>query len=175
MPTEESRQNRKFSLFATIAPEIPKSGSGLPKRENGENTDDRATDPIAVTSEKGGKNLPPLPLVRNDLDEYGLDPYEFRIYAHVVRRTGGKLEGECFAKQKKVAEICKMSVRKVQYALKTLCEAGLLVKEERKGRTDVYRLTPTSHWKPKEELAQIRQNVKASKSDPDSNSDEENE
>ena len=107
----------------------------------------------------------PLPLVRSDLDEYGLDPYEFRIYAHVVRRTGGKLNGKCFATQKKTADICKMSVRKVQYALKTLCEAGLLQKEERKGRTDIYRLTPTSAWRPKEELKEIRKRAKESKPD----------
>ena len=105
----------------------------------------------------------PLPLVRSDLDEYGLDAYEFRIYAHVVRRTGGNLNGKCFATQKKIADICKMSVRKVQYAMKTLCEAGLLQKEERKGRTDIYRLTLTSAWRSKEELKGIRQKAKQSK------------
>lgn len=103
-----------------------------------------------------------LPLVHSDLDDYGLDPYEFRIYAHVVRRTGGKYHGECFAKLKKTAEVCKMSVRKAQYSLKTLCEAGLLLKEERKGRTDIYKLAPKSYWKPKEELEKIRQQVKNS-------------
>jgi len=115
-------------------------------------------------TDKNPKNdLPPLPLVHSDLDEYGLDPYEFRLYAHVVRRTGGKLHGECFAKLKKTAEICHMSVRKAQYALKTLCDAGLILKEQRRGRTDVYRLTPKSNWKPKEELKQIRQKAKESK------------
>ncbi|MBD2481506.1 helix-turn-helix domain-containing protein [Planktothrix sp. FACHB-1365] len=107
-------------------------------------------------------------MVHSDLDEYGLDPYEFRIYAHVVRRTGGKYHGECFAKLKKTAEICKMSVRKAQYSLKTLCEAGLLLKEERKGRTDIYKLAPKSSWKPKEELEKIRQQVKNSSLDKNS-------
>jgi DNA-binding transcriptional regulator PaaX len=116
-----------------------------------------------MPTEETHPNTLPLPLVRSDLDEYGLDPYEFRIYAHVVRRTGGKLTGECFAKLKKTSEICHMSVRKAQYALKTLCDAGLLVKEQRRGRTDVYRLTPKSNWKPKEELKDIRQKAKESK------------
>lgn len=109
------------------------------------------------------QSLPPLPMVHSDLDEYGLDPYEFRIYAHIVRRTGGKLDGECFAKLKKTAEICHMSVRKAQYALKTLCDAGLITKEQRKGKSDIYRLMPKSNWKPKKELKQIRQNVKEGK------------
>ena len=56
-----------------------------------------------------------------------------------------------------------MSVRKAQYALKTLCDAGLILKEQRRGRTDVYRLTSKSNWKPKEELKQIRQKAKESK------------
>lgn len=111
------------------------------------------------------KDLMPLPLVHSDLDEYGFDPYEFRIYAHIVRRTGGKLDGKCFAKLKKTAEICKMSVRKTQYALKTLCDAGLILKEQRKGRSDIYRLAPKSNWKPKEQLQDIRQKAKESKLD----------
>ncbi|MEG3869796.1 MULTISPECIES: helix-turn-helix domain-containing protein [unclassified Microcoleus] len=130
----------------------------MPTEENHPNRDYPVLNPV-----ENPQNTLPLPLVRSDLDEYGLDPYEFRIYAHVVRRTGGKVTGECFAKLKKTAEICHMSVRKAQYALKTLCDAGLLLKEQRRGRTDVYKLTPKSNWKPKEELKQIRQKAKESK------------
>ncbi len=125
--------------------------------------DDSFLEPQPPTNKNYKNDLQPLPVVHSDLDEYGLDPYEFRLYAHVVRRTGGKLHGECFAKLKKTAEICHMSVRKAQYALKTLCDAGLILKEQRRGRTDVYRLTPKSNWKPKEELKQIRQKAKESK------------
>jgi predicted transcriptional regulator len=142
-------------------------------QDDGEDRDELLTEKIFLghdlpkqppqPTDKNPKNDSPLPLVHSDLDEYGLDPYEFRLYAHVVRRTGGKLHGECFAKLKKTAEICHMSVRKAQYALKTLCDAGLILKEQRRGRTDVYRLTPKSNWKPKEELKQIRQKAKESK------------
>jgi hypothetical protein len=121
-------------------------------QDDGEDWDELLTEKIFLghdlpkqppqPTDKNPKNDSPLPLVHSDLDEYGLDPYEFRLYAHVVRRTGGKLHGECFAKLKKTAEICHMSVRKAQYALKTLCDAGLILKEQRRGRTDVYRLTP---------------------------------
>ena len=110
------------------------------------------------------KELPPLPMVHSDLDEYGLDPYEFRLYAHVVRRTGGKLDGQCFAKLKKIAESCHMSVRKAQYAFQVLCDAGFLEKEPRIGKTDVYRLLPKSCWKPKSEINFIRQRAKEGRS-----------
>lgn len=101
--------------------------------------------------------------VHNFLDEYGLNPYEFRIYAHVVRRTGGKLNGECFARLKKTAEICDMSVRKAQYSFKFLCEAKFLIQDKREGRTDVYKLAPTSEWESKENLASIRERVMSRK------------
>ena len=97
--------------------------------------------------------------VHNLLDEYGLDPYEFRIYAHAVRRTGGKLEGKYFASLSKTAEICQMSVRRAQYSLKFLCQAGFLTQEKREGRTDEYRVTPVSQWEKPENLESIREAV----------------
>jgi len=139
------------------------SDESLSKTTMPKTVDDSLQQPVQPTNKNYKNDLQPLPVVHSDLDEYGLDPYEFRLYAHVVRRTGGKLTGECFARLKKTAEICHMSVRKAQYALKTLCDAGLILKEQRKGRTDVYRLTPKSNWKPKEELKQIRQKAKESK------------
>lgn len=113
--------------------------------------------------EAPGVNERPLPnsvmFVHNLLDEYGLDPYEFRIYAHAVRRTGGKLDGKYFASLSKTAEICQMSVRRVQYSLKFLCEAGFLTQEKRTGRTDEYRVTPVSQWEKPEKLESIREAV----------------
>jgi hypothetical protein len=97
--------------------------------------------------------------VHNLVDEYGLDPYEFRIYAHAVRRTGGKLDGKYFASLNKTAEICQMSVRKAQYALKFLCEAGFLIQEKRKGRTDQYRITHSRQWANPEDFEAIRERV----------------
>ncbi|MDZ8055705.1 MAG: helix-turn-helix domain-containing protein [Aulosira sp. ZfuVER01] len=106
------------------------------------------------------KNRPDsVMFVHNLVDEYGLDPYEFRIYAHAVRRTGGKPDGKYFASLSKTAEICKMSVRKAQYALKFLCEAGFLTQEKRKGRTDQYRMTHSREWAKPEDLEAIRERV----------------
>lgn len=113
------------------------------------------------------KKSEPLPssvaFIHNFLDEYGLDPYEFRIYTHIVRRTGGKEEGVCFASLKKTAQICKMSVRKAQQALKILIQAKLLEQTKREGRTDEYRVTATKEWANSEELDKIRQAIMSGK------------
>ncbi|RAM48603.1 MAG: hypothetical protein C6Y22_27095 [Hapalosiphonaceae cyanobacterium JJU2] len=52
-----------------------------------------------------------------------------------------------------------MSVRKAQYALKFLCEAGFLIQEKRKGRTDQYRITHSREWAKPEDLEAIRERV----------------
>ncbi|ABA19923.1 hypothetical protein Ava_0297 [Trichormus variabilis ATCC 29413] len=97
--------------------------------------------------------------IHNFLDEYGLDPYEFRLYTHIIRRTGGKPEGVCFASLRKTAEICKMSMRKAQQALKVLMKANLVIQRKRNGRTDEYRITPVSEWVAGEKLDEIRQEI----------------
>ncbi|GGA50666.1 hypothetical protein CYANOKiyG1_70210 [Okeania sp. KiyG1] len=41
-----------------------------------------------------------------------------------------------------------MSIRKAQYGLKALESFGLITKEVRKGKTDIYELSDRSEWKP---------------------------
>lgn len=97
--------------------------------------------------------------VRSDIDEYGLDVYEFRVLAHIARRDGYKPDGKgkgCFAKQKNIAEVCGMSHRKAQDALRVLYEIGIVEKEERQGTTNVYRLALPSKWKHPSTLNEIR-------------------
>jgi predicted transcriptional regulator len=104
--------------------------------------------------------------VRSELDEYGLDVYEFRVLAHVARREGKNKQGKskgCFAKQKTIAEICGMSHRKAQSVLSVLCEAGLLEIERQIGSTNIYKVAPPSKWKSPENLSQIRKRYKSSK------------
>lgn len=100
--------------------------------------------------------------IHNFLDEYGLDPYEFRLYAHIVRRTGGKPGGVCFATIAKIAEICKMSSRKAQQAIKVLKEANFIQQTKRPGRTDEYRVVLASEWVSREELVEVRRRLKDS-------------
>lgn len=75
-----------------------------------------------------------LIFLHSSLDELGLDPYEFRLLCHISRR------GLCYASLNTTAEICNMSVRKAQSALKFLVKEGLVMKETRRGRSDIYSL-----------------------------------
>jgi hypothetical protein len=102
--------------------------------------------------------VPPtsVAFIHNFLDEYGLNPYEFRLYAHIVRRTGGKPAGVCFSSLNKIAGICKMSPRKAQQAMKVLIQASLVTQSKRIGRTDEYRVRSSSDWASSEDLEAIR-------------------
>jgi predicted transcriptional regulator len=105
------------------------------------------------------QGLPPpssVAFVHNYLDEYGLDPYEFRIYAHIVRRTGGKPDGICFASLSRIAEICKMSPRRAQQSIQVLMAANMIERTKRPGRTDEYKVTPTMQWVSIQELQNLR-------------------
>lgn len=101
--------------------------------------------PTKSKKRKSKKKRPTtLIFVHSNLDEAGLDPYEFRILAYVSCRG----RGGCFARQSVIADNCRMSLRKVQGVLKSLCDKGYLVKEakgvsvKQKRRTDEYRLAP---------------------------------
>lgn len=104
--------------------------------------------------------------VRSELDDYGLDVYEFRVLAHVARREGRNKQGKskgCYARQKTIAETCGMSHRKAQSVLSILCEAGLLEIERQTGSTNIYKVAPASKWKHPEDLPKIRARYKGSK------------
>jgi RIO-like serine/threonine protein kinase len=78
------------------------------------------------------------------VDDYGLDPYEFRVFAHVARRANGS-DGYCNASQDKMADICGINKRKVADSLKTLCELNIL-KKKTTGRTNTYTLQKSTDW-----------------------------
>lgn len=114
---------------------------------------------------KQEKNWKPGPddknaiFVRSELDDYGLDVYEFRVLGHIARREGRKKDGTsegCFAKQKNIAQVCGMSHRKAQDVLRILYEAGMIEKEMRQGTTNVYKLAVPSKWKHPSVLKEIR-------------------
>lgn len=56
----------------------------------------------------------------NIIDDYGLDPYEFRVLIHYYR------VGECWEGVRTTAEKCKMSVGKVTEVRRSLFEKGLI-------------------------------------------------
>lgn len=118
-----------------------------------------AKQPINTAPAKQFKERPKI-FVYRELDELGLDPYEFRLYSHIARR------GNCFATLDKIAATCQMSVRKVQYALKVLEASSLIEKEKRNGRTNKFCLAPPSNWLTTlnaQRLEAIRRQVKTGK------------
>jgi|GEM_PF-2688295 len=80
----------------------------------------------------------PIPV---DLDSYGLDPYAYRILTHLLRRK------TCYASLKNIAALCRMSVRQVQHALKTLEANEMVVKKVRRGKTNIYTTNGPDSWK----------------------------
>jgi hypothetical protein len=106
--------------------------------------------------------------VHSALDTYGLDVYEFRVLAHVARREGRGRRGKgsgCFARQRTIADTCRMSQRKVQEVLRVLTEVGLLDKRVNHGGPNTYNVAPPSRWKDPSELDEIRKRGGASSTD----------
>ncbi|NET70613.1 MAG: hypothetical protein F6K62_06435 [Sphaerospermopsis sp. SIO1G2] len=106
----------------------------------------------------------PIILVSEELDVYGLNPYEFRLYAHISHRD------ECYSKLDTIAKICQMSVRKAQYSLKNLCELGLIKKTKRKLTTDIYVIESPNKWKQPENTTPLKleemEKIETEKSQP---------
>ncbi len=81
--------------------------------------------------------------VHKDLDDYGLDPYAFRVYGRIVRRAGN---GEAFESNKNMALGCRMSEAQVKRSLKVLVKHQMIAKEKRPGATCIYRVLPRRSW-----------------------------
>lgn len=117
----------------------------------------RGTNPELAKNWKRPPDDSKRPLfVHSAIDEYGLNLYEFRVLAHVVRRES-QSRG-CDAAQAKMAKVCGMSPRMVLEVLAVLCEAQILRKEKSADgrRTNSYKLNPASKWKHPSELDEIR-------------------
>ena len=91
--------------------------------------------------------------VRREIDDYGLDPYEFRIYARITRRAGN---GEAWESLTNMASACCMSLSRARRALHLLKLAKLVKSVERPGYSTVYRLTPQHLWVAAECLQELR-------------------
>jgi len=130
------------------------------------------------TKQLQNQKQPEIPLsvafIHGFLDEYGLDPYEFRLYAHMVRRTGGKPQGICFASIGTISKICKVSSRKTQQIIKILVGAKFIVQTKRPGRTDEYRVRPATDWILPQDLEVLRQDLKNPSSKPSEKESQEN-
>jgi hypothetical protein len=80
------------------------------------------------------------------LDDFGLDPHTFRVYARIVRRAGTK--HGCFESIDNIAKACRMKRDSVYRALKILIRHRLIEKEPHAGKPSNYFLTPSTEWIP---------------------------
>lgn len=103
----------------------------------------------AAAKEKSELSL----FVRREIDDYGLDPYEFRIYARITRRAGN---GDAWESLTNMASACCMSVGRARKALSLLKLAKLVESIERPGYSTLYRLTPQHKWVERDRLQELR-------------------
>lgn len=81
--------------------------------------------------------------VRSELDDAGLNPFEFRVYAHIARRSN------CYAKMDNIGAICGMSGRQARRSLMSLAEKGMIEMITRAGQTHMITLMPPRNWSEK--------------------------
>lgn len=96
--------------------------------------------------------------IHRNLDEYGLDPYSFRVLCHIIRRTGGGM-GKCFASLENISDKCKMSKRKAQQCIHYLISLNVIKRETQDNtarKTNTYVLnTNYNEWKNIEEFNEL--------------------
>jgi len=78
------------------------------------------------------------------LDDYGLDPYEFRIYGRLARRCGAG--GTAWESVSNMSIACGMGEQKAKQCLRLLCMVGLAERRSRPGHSSEYHLLPASRW-----------------------------
>jgi len=78
--------------------------------------------------------------VRSELDEAGLTPYEFRVYAHIARRA------ECWAALDTISDLCGMGRTAVKEAITSLRAKGMISVVSKPGSTSITTLTPPRLW-----------------------------
>ena len=82
-----------------------------------------------------------------ELDDAGLNPYEFRIYQRIARRSGGG-HHDCTESVLNMAKACMMSRPSAVRAIAGLVRRQMLQRIHRDGATSHYALLDKSHWLP---------------------------
>ena len=107
--------------------------------------------PLSPRIHLGGAIIPSF------LDDYGLDPYEMRVYIRLARRAG--MGGQCWESIPNMARACLMSPTKVKNCLALLAAAHLIKQLKRPGASNVYELMPECHWVKASSLERLRTEV----------------
>lgn len=86
----------------------------------------------------------PLSFIHSTLDEAGLDLFEFRVYARVLRVSSGS--GVCWQSIATMAKACGIHHSSARRALGSLEQRGMLQRIDRPGQTTHWRPRPPSQW-----------------------------
>jgi hypothetical protein len=82
-----------------------------------------------------------------ELDDAGLNPYQFRVYNRIARRSGGG-DHNCTESLAKMASDCQMSRPTLIRAIAELIRRRMIRRISRLGDTSYYALTDKSKWIP---------------------------
>lgn len=93
------------------------------------------------------------------IDDYGFNPDEFRVFARIMRRAGS--DKGCTESIANMAHSLQMSERIVRRAIRVLIACGAVVRDERKGKTDVLDFQTCDKWKHSKNLPEIREVIDA--------------
>src|SRR5690606_14050620 len=99
-----------------------------------------------------------------ELDDLGLDPFTFRVYARLARRAG--TNKGAFESVAEMAKGCRMSDRKVHDALQILVRLNLVEKQEHKSKPSTYYLNDKSEWLTSAPHAEVPAPAPAPNADP---------
>lgn len=91
------------------------------------------------------------------IDDYGLTPEEFRVFARIMRRAAGN--SVCRETIPNMAQRLGMSERSVRRGIRVLNECGAITVREQKGMPFLITFNPSDKWKPSVELYKIRETV----------------
>lgn len=91
-----------------------------------------------------GHKPPPPTIIPAALDDAGLDPYAFRVFARIVRRSG--VDSTCWESVEEMARGCGMCERRCRLGLRLLEKLNFISGTRVRGLTTIYRPNPPAEW-----------------------------
>ncbi len=104
------------------------------------------SDSVASSKASPAANASSVVFIHSQLDDYGLSASVFRLYCHLARRAGSGIAWPSIAT---MSHKCRLHPQTIRKALRLLVAHRFLLRQQRKGQTTLYRLTPPSEWRPR--------------------------
>lgn len=73
--------------------------------------------------------------IHSELDDFGLSPAEFRVYCHILRRSG--TSGHCWETTDNAAKHCRINRKTYEKAIITLEKNNMILVERRTGQSSI--------------------------------------